>query len=298
MELIIVYDGKFYPLHNGHLELITAAEKHFLQTYQAVHKYICPVDIKYIHPSISFDTRPDQIVSFLSSNQTDSISQSDISQSNIRCLWFKGSWKARNDYIQSLHPNAKLVQIAGTDSKISRAFIIDDGSAKGSRQPDLTFCSDKPAICSSIIRFLEKYPNAPAFHPKWLLDTDIVLGSGAGGMVKLMLLGRKEVAVKIINLSHLGLKLFENECNITSIVSESGVSPKLYAVGIMGQIGYMVTELCYPYYQREQRTYKKRDLSPFRKYKMLLDQTEYSKHLQLCHPRPLLEKHWVNIFLP
>lgn len=249
-ELIIVYDGKFNPLHDGHLELIKEAEKHFSKTYDVIHKYLCPVKIR--DPS---DSRPSQIKSFLDNHKTD-----------IKYLFYEGNFRDRDHYIQKLHPNAEMIHIAGIDSKIPHAFIIDDNSGKESlRKPHLSFIPDKPPICSSVTRFLENIEGSQIFNPKWLRDTDVILGKGIGGVVKLMYLGRKEVAVKLIEIPHLGLDLFHNECNILSLVSKYDISPKVYAYGIIDNIGYIVMELCY--HMNKDKKYIKKDIYPiFDKY--------------------------------
>lgn len=224
-DAIILYDGKFDPLHEGHIELLQAAIDHFTETHANIYAYICPIG--------GNPERHRKNLALIGDME------------NVTYWVNTFSFQECNEQLLERHPKGELIQIAGTDSKIPHAFIIDDGSQKGGRKADLTFKSGKAPLCSSVLRFLT---GIQSFQPHFLRDSGIVLGGGCGGVVKLMFLGRVEVAVKLIKIgSELDIKLMKNEGEISLLASEHGFGPKVYTYGMFRDHGYIVTEILYPW---------------------------------------------------
>jgi serine/threonine protein kinase len=270
-KIALLLGGSFYPLHESHIDLLSTARQHYLESgYEVVICLICPShfnSLSYKFPGITkdFDNRLEIISKFL--EKYDWIACYDEIIKKEKYLGFTHELAIlRQRYAES---GIKLIQIIGTDSKISFAkdndnvLIVNSGRPISQENMEIikrvniiniiNMYSPKQTISSTILRFLEKEKYHPVsiknFDISWLTDCGIILGEGVQGMVRLMLLGNREVAVKICHIaSEYDRLLFENECSILSLVEHSSVriSPKLYYYGVIENIGYIVTDVAVP----------------------------------------------------
>jgi serine/threonine protein kinase len=278
MKVALLLGGSFYPLHEGHIDLLSTARDHYLKLgHEVIDCLVCPshfssLSRKFPGMTLDFDNRLDTIAKVL--QKYDWAAWSPPTMQGVKCydeiiksernLGFSNVIaNLRGEYAKN---GIKLIQVSGTDSMIGfvrhddNTIIVNDGRPVPPENREIVKKAKmihsyppKPPISSTIVRFLEKEkyyaPSVKDFDPSWLSDTGITLGKGVQGIVRLMLLGRQEVAVKIYHIENEHDKLlFENECLVLSSVNNSNtqISPKLYYCDIIENIGYIVTDVAVP----------------------------------------------------
>jgi nicotinic acid mononucleotide adenylyltransferase len=265
-NLSIILAGSFFPIHEGHIELLYSS-KEYLESnnHKIVDMIILPTHIdslgkKFVDINKNSDNRKEYIESFLLNHNKDN---------NINKIKFDfGLIEIKknigvSNYIKIiknnlLEQNIGLIQICGVDSKINFAknnndvIIIDDGREIPENNKFIiknlsnkiikSIFYNKPTISSTIQRFInqELYDinTISSFNWNWISSTEINIGSGVQGIVKLMLLGRLEVAVKFCYIDKKNTKEhFINSCELMSIFV------KIYHYEVFLDLGIIVYEL-------------------------------------------------------
>jgi len=273
-KICIVLIGSFFPLHEGHIDLLSTAKQYYEKhNYEVVKCLICPSHFgsllkKFPNLSQKNDNRIEIINDVLSNyNWIDSYFDLIKNDTNVGCAVIM---KKIIDDFASL--KIKVIQLCGTDSMIYftkkslNVLVVRDcrpipehNKSILKNVPIINMQITKPIISSTILRYINKtqYPQCTIsdFSLNWLTSINILLGKGKQGSVYVMLLGRYEVAVKIyILFSQEDKMLFENETSILLNISQSDlhICPNVYYCGIVGQqfnesilgFGIIVTDMC------------------------------------------------------
>jgi cytidyltransferase-like protein len=178
----------------------------------------------------------------------------------------------------------QLVQVCGLDSQVravvrGKAYgdvilIVDArGVPQGNEdllqsQPWTRAPANAPLQSSTIERFLAprgQYPLSvvpPRLDPQWLTDTGVTLGGGRQAYVRLMLLGARPVAVRVVPRTSRH-DYFETEASCWARMQEGEerctAAPHFYGSGTTddGAIGYFVTDIGIPVNNYIKLTYRR-----------------------------------------
>lgn len=260
-NISLILAGSFYPIHQGHIELLISC-KEYLESnnHEIIDMIILPTHFdsltkKFIGINKNNDNRKEFILSFLSNCKVNMISDFGLidSEKNIGVSYY-----VRNLKIKLSEKNIGLVQICGVDSKINfvkynnDVIIVDDGREtpennksiikKFSNKIIKSKFYNNPPISSTIQRFIYHdffdFNTISTFDWNWISLTEINIGSGVQGIVKLMLLGRLEVAVKFCCIDKKNTKEhFISSCELMSIFV------KIYHYEVFNDLGIIVYEL-------------------------------------------------------
>lgn len=259
--IILILGGSFYPIHSGHIDLLYTAKKYFENKGETVLELlICPSHYRSLSqkfPKINQtnDNRIEFINEFLKSYPDVRLDATIIS--SIKNMGFSVHMSKLR--IECETKGNRLIQVCGTDSKInftksnSNVLIIEDGR----EIPESNKLIIKQATNITKSNFLvpktsstiERFINQDLYHKSticsfsldWLTDSGIILGTGAQGTVKLMYLGKLEVAVKLqpINSKNTS-EQFLNSCVLMEKIN------KVYSYGIEELIGWIVYDVHTP----------------------------------------------------
>lgn len=273
-NLSIILAGSFYPIHSGHIELLYSSKEYLeLNNHKIVDMIILPTHIdslgkKFVGINKNSDNRKEFIESFLLNHNKDN---------NINKITYDFGLiekKEKNigvgNYIKIiknnlLEKNIRLIQICGVDSKINFTknnndiIIVDDGREIPENNKSIiknlsnkiikSIFYNKPPISSTIQRFINQELFDPhtisSFNWNWISSTEINIGSGVQGIVKLMLLGRLEVAVKFCYIDKKNTKEhFIESCELMSIFVKIYHYETFYNLGIIiYEIGTSLLEI-------------------------------------------------------
>jgi hypothetical protein len=272
MKIVLMLCGSFYPIHIGHINLLLTAKKHYEQNNDIVTQCIlCPSHYTSLSKKFGclekqYDNRLHTLQLFLQDYPEIEFDSTLLnSEINIGI-----GLHVKNLQKQYKLQNVKLIQVCGVDSKIKfvrnnpNAIIIDDGRNIPEENKDIVKharvikCDYSLLTSSSTIeRFLNQslYPSITIkqFDPSWLKDTGIILGSGVQGIIRLMYLGTREVAVKIVAInSYESEHMFYSQCKIAQDCNDLNDSTKksflkIYHYEIINnKFGYIVSDVGIP----------------------------------------------------
>ena len=270
-NVVLFFAGSFYPIHINHLNMIFSAQHHFTKKGFNVQKTIVApshfgsLEKKFTGIEKKDDYRQCQLLNFLRDHENIEINF-DLMNSDTNVGLRKFVADLKNYYVGN---GSKFIQICGVDSQISFAqnnnnvLVINTGRIIPENNKRIiqkssvihTFFENSPTS-STIERYISHvnreniYPIATIanFDVKWLYDSGIVLGQGVQGVVRLMFLGNKEVAVKVYTTKPNEISRFNYEVEMYNILNYSGVVPRIYASGIIvnDNISYIVMDACIP----------------------------------------------------
>ena len=248
--------GSFYPLHLGHIEVLYRARDHYISEGKIVTSmHICPSHFSSLNkkfPSLTKtdDTRVKQISDFLLDHPS--------IQPDFNLLTPKKNMSVaryiNRQIISYASKGIKLIQVCGTDSRIdfskidySSCIAIDDErcpcdqAIRNVIKGDMTV----PKTSSTIERYLLSNLYHPStvspFSLSWLTITNVRLGEGAQGCVRIAYLGKLEVAIKMVLLDDFQTPdHFMLSCNLMKKINT------VYAFGINDSIGWVIYDVGVP----------------------------------------------------
>lgn len=201
MTKALVLAGSFFPVHEGHIDLLQVAKKHIGQDLQCI---LCVTSVKSLTKKMGHVT----------------LEQLQVRQKLLEDMQQKYAWLrvmhcklGVRETIKQLQQDHTVYQVCGVDSKIQfakdnpHAIIVHDGRSVPERNKSVLKSNVTvipwrgKGLSSTMVRFIIGAPfRAETFCPEWLRDTGYCLGQGAQGIVQLMKLGDFEVAVKFLDL--------------------------------------------------------------------------------------------------
>lgn len=254
-KIILILCGSFYPVHDTHIELLLTAKNYFEnKNFEILEMILCPTNSTSLKKKFLLNYNFDDmdLNSIRKNKLLTKVFEFNKNNSIKIKIDFSVMFPHENknisisEHIKFLDKiyqseNIKLIQICGVDSKISfaknnpNALIIDNGIEIPDSNKNIikksNYIKQNPLLlrtCSSIERFIENnntnninkfkiYPEITIKHfdLKWLSDSGITLGNGVQGVVRLMFLGKLEVAVKLYFLnSETDRQMFYHECEM------------------------------------------------------------------------------------
>lgn len=248
--------GSFYPLHLGHIEVLYRARDHYISEGKTVTSmYICPSHFSSLNKKFpgltkTDDTRVKQINEFLLNHPT--------IQPDFNLLTPKKNMSVARYINRQIKTYAsigiQLIQVCGTDSRIdfskidySSCIAIDDERCPCDPAIRNVIKGDMsvPKTSSTIERYLLNNLYHPStvspFSMSWVTITNIRLGEGAQGCVRIAYLGKLEVAIKMVILDDFQTPdHFMLSCNLMKKINT------VYAFGINDSIGWIIYDVGVP----------------------------------------------------
>lgn len=254
----LLLGGSFYPLHVGHIEILFCAKDHYESNgYKIIDLLICPshftsLNIKFPKLNRSDDNRIEYITEFIKAYPSIKTDFTIISSS--KNIGF--SRHVTNLIDKYKKDNINLIQVCGTDVSLDHAkhksniIIVDNERDFSNRENMESMIIIKnsitvPKTSSTIERFICKKiyheTTISPFDLCWITATDITLGYGNQGIVKLVYLGKKEVALKLQLMDPKNTpEHFIYSCKLMEKINN------VYAYGIDDMIGWILYDVGIP----------------------------------------------------